>query len=584
MANPAPLVMSNKKGVQTLVMAAQHYGVEHVVICPGSRNAPFTISFNRCGLFKCHSIADERVAAFYALGMALATSKPVIVVCTSGSAGINLGPAIAEAYYLKAPLIAITADRPKAWVDQGNGQTIRQEGLFENYICGSYSLDENPENADLAWMNHREISKLFNRVMQGHGPIHFNVPLSEPLYDTAALDMASSLAFYRRAGLSAKLEARESEEFAAQFQQARKVMLLVGQMHDDHAVSKVVTQLAALPNVVVLTETTSNIGSPSVISTIDRLIMSIHSAEALKGLMPDLLITLGGMVVSKKIKALLRSHKPSRHWHVNEHDEGLDTYTSLSVEVSLAAATFLQALLHTKDIDSDYAETWRKLKTLAEAGHQTYVNSMPWSDFSAVKHILQQLKSPLTLHMANSSPVRYVQLFGAQADLIYHANRGTSGIDGSTSTAAGWAKARPHEEVLLLTGDTAFMYDSNALWNRGLPENFKIIVINNEGGGIFRIIDGPAGTQELETFFEAHHPANIERLASAFDLPHFHANDEAGLIHVLPRFFAVRGAALLEVRTPAKRNAAVLKNYFKHIRTHLEGEGLPESAQAGERS
>lgn len=568
MAESNHLVMSDKKGVHALVTGAYAFGVRDVVICPGSRNAPFTISFSRSGLFKCHSIADERVAGFYALGMALATKRPVLVVCTSGSAGINLGPALAEAYYLKTPVVAVTADRPSAWTDQGNGQTIRQEGLFDNYIRGGYNVIGEPVSTDETWMNRRKISELFNSIACGvPGPIHFNVPLSEPLYNTESYPPESMPAFYRRAPLSGKPDETVVAECTEKFGSAKRVMVLIGQMPKDAALSEVARRLAAMPHVTVLTETTANIDTEGPITTIDRLIMSVKDPDLLKSLMPDLLITAGGMIVSKKIKALLREFAPTDHWHIHPHDAGLDTFRGLTLEIPAEAGPFLGNLISAsgKMPKSGYAALWERVKNPGRAAHLTYTAAMPWSDFKAFDILLGALKGPMVMHMANSSAVRYVQLFGTETDVEYHANRGTSGIDGSTSTAAGWAKAAPESEVVLITGDTAFMYDSNALWNNALPQNLKIVVINNEGGGIFRIIEGPSDTEELEPFFEAHHPASIRGIAEAFGVNYLTAGNEMELTKAVGEFKAAKGCTILEVHTPARKNAPVLKKYFKHI-------------------
>ncbi len=576
MHSDATTVMSDKEGVQGLVFAAHHYGVEHVVICPGSRNAPFTISFNRSGMFTCHSIADERVAGFYALGLALASGKPVVVVCTSGSAGINLGPALAEAYYLRVPLIAITADRPLAWTDQGNGQTIRQEGLFANCIRGAYTVIERPANRDEYWWNRRKISELFNVALTTNpGPVHFNVPLTEPLYHTAHC-IPQANRWYTAVHLSAKMDA-DLLRFFRKGLQVQKVMLLVGQMPELPGLAPLVQKLAAMPNVVVLSETTSNLHAAGVISTIDRIITSISDDSKLASLMPDVLISFGGMVVSKKIKSLLRSHPPVQHWRVHPNDQGLDTYQSLTHEVAMSPLDFLEQLLPMKVSQSDYRAQWQNLNSLAQEAHTDYLQHVPWSDFKAFDCLMPHVQGARVLHMANSSPVRYVQLFGNTQGMTYHANRGTSGIDGSTSTAAGWAKYSPDSSHLLITGDMAFLYDSNALWNAGFPQNLKIVVINNKGGGIFRIIEGPDSTEELETFFEAHHPADISHIAAAYNVAHFEASDEASMREVLPVFMQSKGSGILEVHTPPTKNASVLKSYFTHIAAHFAASGAVAS-------
>jgi 2-succinyl-5-enolpyruvyl-6-hydroxy-3-cyclohexene-1-carboxylate synthase len=575
MNNPDHYILSDKKGVVNLVLAAHHFGVEHVIISPGSRNAPLTISFSRSGLFTCHSIPDERVAGFYALGMALATGKPVAVICTSGSAGINLAPAVAEAFYLKAPLVAITADRPLSWTDQGNGQTIRQEGLFDNFINDSFSLISEPKTDDDAWYNRRKLSQVFNTALRIQpGPVHINVPLAEPLYQTAESALTEFPKLYNSAKVTNHIDKDLLEYCAEVLNGAEKVMILAGQMAPDHRLNELLESFAERPNTVVLTETSSNVYGDGIISTIDRLIMSVQSPKMLEAMMPDLLITIGGMVVSKKIKALLRGHKPKEHWHIHQHDKGLDTYKNLSQELRCNPVYFLNEMNQRARVigHSEYNKGWKELNELGKTGHIAYLKTIEFSDFKAFELLHNHLPENIVLHMANSSPVRYVQLFGSRKNTIYHSNRGTSGIDGCTSTAAGWAKADSAHQHVLVTGDVAFLYDSNALWNRHFPKNLKIIVINNQGGGIFRIIEGAEHVDELETFFEAHHEVDIRPLAAAYGIAWFGAENEIELANALNAWNEINGPALLEIKTPGKKNAPVLKGYFRHIRAVFQSD------------
>jgi 2-succinyl-5-enolpyruvyl-6-hydroxy-3-cyclohexene-1-carboxylate synthase len=564
------LILSDKKGVQTLINAAKYFGVKHVVISPGSRNAPITISFNRSGYFTCHSIPDERSAGFYGLGLALKTGDPVALVCTSGSAAANYLPAITEAFFNRVPLIAITADRPLSWTDQGNGQTIRQEGIFSNHIKNWFSLISEPRNDEEEWQNRRQLSKAFNTALSlDPGPVHINVPLFEPLYQTYKVDENISDRFYRSELIDAPIAMEAAKELADIVRSQSKVMILVGQHRHDRSLLELLEKWSDLPNTVILTETTGNIGIEKAIVTIDRIVMPLEKNENSEGYMPEVLITLGGYVISKKMKNLLRRYKPQAHWHIHPHESGLDTYMSLTREIHSDPTHFLTEVLENikGKISGSFAEKWTELKKLAAVSHREFLEEAPYSDFKVFEVIQNHLKSKknLTLHLSNSTPIRYIQLLGLCENLTYHCNRGTSGIDGCTSTAAGWAKADPKSEVLLITGDMSFVYDSNGLWNNRLPENLKIIVINNQGGGIFRIIEGSDSEEERERFFEAHHPVNIERLASAFDLSHFCTHDESALRKVLPRFMKQKGPCILEVVTPAKVNDRILKEYFRKI-------------------
>jgi 2-succinyl-5-enolpyruvyl-6-hydroxy-3-cyclohexene-1-carboxylate synthase len=339
------------------------------------------------------------------------------------------------------------------------------------------------------------------------------------------------------------------------------------------------------PNVVVLSETTSNVQGASIISTIDRLIMPVKSREMLESMMPDVLITIGGMVVSKKIKALLRGHKIVQHWHVHTHDHGLDTYKHLTHELRCHPADFFQEMISRTEGEqtSGYNKSWQKLNVLGQKGHAAYLKMIPFSDFKAFEILHNELPENIVFHMANSSPVRYVQLFGSRKNTLYHSNRGTSGIDGCTSTAAGWAKANPENQHVLVTGDVAFLYDSNALWNNAFPKNLKIVVINNQGGGIFRIIEGAEDVHELETFFEAHHPVQIKSLAAAHNIPYFDAKNQDELMEEIAGFNQSAGPAILEIHTPGKENAPILKGYFKHIHSYFQ-DGEEIEMQAGKKA
>jgi 2-succinyl-5-enolpyruvyl-6-hydroxy-3-cyclohexene-1-carboxylate synthase len=566
------ITASDMQGIFSLIEACHHFGIENVILCPGSRNAALIISFNRSGLFNCHSIADERVAGFYALGMSLATQKPVAVACTSGSAATNLSPALVEAFYLKAPVVAITADRPLAWTDQGNGQTIRQRGLFKNFTVHDFSLITIPKNEDEAWLNRRKLSECFaTALIKNRGPAHINVPMAEPLYGHRSYLLKQKPPFYRAVSPDKVLTGKQTKDFAKAISNARSVMILPGQMLPNENFRKCINSWSKLGNVAVLTETTANLEVPNAIDTIDRVIIGLLNPEKRKKLMPEILITTGGYVVSKRIKKLLRDFRPAQHWHLNPYDSGLDTFQSLSHEIAIEPELFLNAVLpKVKLNNSTYSKSWKALKDNAERAHKSFMRQAPYSDLSVFGFILGKFNSKVNLHLSNSSTVRYVQLFGHQRRLNYFGNRGTSGIDGCTSTAAGYALANQKEKNILITGDVAFRYDSNALWNKNFPNNLKIIVINNDGGGIFRIIEGPGTTDELEDFFEAHHPGDIGKLASTYDIPFFSANDMDSLKAVFNKFTSGKGTAILEVKTPRKQNAKVLADYFKHIHQRIE--------------
>lgn len=572
MSQSDQMMLSDKGGVITLIEACHSFGVKDIVICPGSRNAPLTVSFNQSGLFTCHSIVDERVAAFYALGMSIATKAPVAVVCTSGSALLNFAPAVAEAFYQKVPVIAISADRPLEWTDQGNGQTIRQEGALDNFVLDGFSVLCEPTNMDEQWRNKRKLSEAFNKALnQNRGPIHINVPLAEPLYDTLPNKDFGKTKFFTTIQPELRTAQNAISELGQSLNAQKRVMILIGQMDPNPELNEALKVWVNHPDVVILSETTSNIDCPGVIDTIDRIIMSEINPDKIQELMPDALITLGGFVVSKKIKAVLRQFQPKLHFHLSEYDQTVDTYQCLSAHIKSKAAPFLNAIFPAlTDKSTEYNQTWSRIDQRCTEGHDSYMAQLPYSDFAAFKTLLNGNLGFDALHLSNSSPVRYTQLFGKEKGVPQYANRGTSGIDGCTSTAAGFAKKASDKQHLLITGDVSFMYDSNALWNAEFPENLKIVVINNGGGGIFRIINGPSTTSELEPFFETQHPVKIQALAEAHDIPYIGCSGESELTESVSKLAASKGKTILEIKTPKTLNDGVLKGYFAHIRKYLE--------------
>ncbi|MEO5502064.1 MAG: 2-succinyl-5-enolpyruvyl-6-hydroxy-3-cyclohexene-1-carboxylic-acid synthase [Ginsengibacter sp.] len=564
--------LSDKKSIQEIVLTLAGLGLKNVIISPGSRNAPLTISFNQHLQFKCISIRDERSAAFFALGMALELKEPVILLCTSGSATLNYAPAIVEAYYQRIPLFVITADRPPEWIGQQDGQSINQENIYKNYIRKSYTLDGETTDEEKLWYNMRCINEGFAIATQTDpGPVHFNVPLREPLY---GLKEAEPFVPKILASDVTKKHFDESEmkELQNIFANSKKVMILAGQESPDTELKSLLVQLAKNSNTIVLCETTSNIHHPEFIEYIDRCLVSLNENE-IKDFMPNLLITVGGAIVSKKIKAILRKNKPSQHWNIHPYDAYVDSYKSLTRPISMDANDFLKQFLQNLNTSSvsDYKSKWNQRASILEKKHQEFIGNLEYSDLYVFSKIYNKIPGDTNVHFSNSSPIRYAQLFDNSKLKYVHCNRGVSGIDGCTSTAMGAASSNPDQNYILITGDIAFFYDNNAFWNNQLPKNIKIILINNSGGGIFRIIDGPSDEKELEDFFETKHHISAKKLVEFYGLNYLSANEEKTLEQALDQFFNTQQkSTVLEVFTPNEVNPKVLASYFKYLAHHSE--------------
>jgi len=543
---------------QSIIQTCLAKGITTIIISPGSRNAPLIIGFTNNPAFDCYSIADERCAAFFGLGIAQQTKKPVVLICSSGSALLNYYPALAEAYYSQIPLIVISADRPQSKIDIGDGQTIRQENVFANHSLYNANLSEM-----VSVENDTKIKEAIDISIAQKGPVHINAPFEEPLYETTA-ELAVSVSVTASAKDTESLSHDKVAEYATIWNQATKKMLLVGVNYPDAISESIIENLAADESVVVLTETTSNVHHPTFINTIDTLITPFTS-EDFEDFRPEILVTFGGMIVSKRIKAFLRKYKPKHHWHIDSL-RAYDTFNALTKHFEVEPNLFFDVFLPlTRSVESDYFKNLDTINKLREQKSKIYLDKIPFSDFKVFEKVIPSLPMNSQLQISNSSAIRYAQLIAIDPSIEVYCNRGTSGIDGSTSTAIGAAVAN-EKQTVFITGDIGFLYDSNALWNNYIPKNFKIILINNGGGGIFRILPGHEETPVFNTFFETSHCLTAEHLARMYGFEYTIASDELSLEKGLATLYGQNEKpGILEIFTPTLENDSILLQFFKEL-------------------
>ncbi|RTY81492.1 2-succinyl-5-enolpyruvyl-6-hydroxy-3-cyclohexene-1-carboxylic-acid synthase [Flavobacterium sp. ZB4P23] len=543
---------------QSIIEICLAKGITTIIISPGSRNAPLTIGFVNNPAFQCYSIADERSAAFFALGIAQQTKHPVALVCTSGSALLNYYPAFAEAFYSQIPMIVISADRPQSKIDIGDGQTIRQENVFENHSLYNANLLENVSVA-----NDLKINAAINAAITQKGPVHINAPFEEPLYETVS-ELSIEVNSIASAKVTQTISIEDVSEFATIWNNSTKKMILVGVNAPNAINQKIIEAFAKDVSIVVLTETTSNVHHDTFINTIDTIITPFTNAD-FENFRPEILVTFGGMVVSKRIKAFLRKHKPKHHWHIDSL-RAYDTFGALTKHFEADPNVFFDTFLPlTKATESNYFQQLDAVKVLRKLKSDIYLNKIPFSDFKVFEKVMQCLPTNSQLQISNSSAIRYAQLVAVDPSIEVYCNRGTSGIDGSTSTAIGAAVAN-EKQTVFITGDIGFLYDSNALWNNYIPKNFKIILINNGGGGIFRILPGHKETPVFNTFFETSHCLTAEHLAKMYGFEYCIASDEASLAISLTALYAQNEKpSILEIFTPTLKNDSILLQYFKEL-------------------
>jgi 2-succinyl-5-enolpyruvyl-6-hydroxy-3-cyclohexene-1-carboxylate synthase len=563
-----------RQGIKNIPEICARHGVKKVVIAPGSRNAPLIFAFTAQPDMECLSITDERSAAYFALGMAQHSGEAVALVCTSGTAVLNFAPAIAEAYYQNLPVLVFTADRPAEMIDQADGQTLRQTNIFANYIKASFDLPvETVAAADLEFSDRQVSQAIDTAVSYPQGPVQINVPLREPIY-TALPETHSNPKIIKTLKTNSGLTNESLAALQHSWLLHKRKLIVFGVFPKDEALNKLANRLSQEPDVVVIAENLSNIAGDKIITQPESLFSRVNGIPtppvndeigiSPSQFAPDLLITIGHSVICKQLKIFLRGHQPTEQWQIESSMPYVDTYKSLTTIVP-GLATEVLSEMPLGQAGSDFSKTYHSEMAKIAAHHEGFVYNKPLSDMSVTVELLKQTPANTVLHLANSTSVRWTQLFPARKDLTYICNRGTSGIDGSMSTAAGYAYSSQLPTVFL-TGDLSFIYDSNALWNNYIGKNLKIIVMNNNGGNIFRFI----GDKELMAgsldFFTTPHHVKIKALVEAYGLNYMVCDTTENLSQSVAALLNSDKATVLEVFTDSNLNTENYKGYFKNIK------------------
>ena len=550
-------------------------GVQHAVLSPGSRSAPISLVFARHPHITTEVIDDERTAGFVGFGRALASGNPVVLVCTSGSAGYNYAPAVAEAFFQQVPLLVITADRPPEWIDQWDGQTIRQNDLFGQHVKASYTLPVDTTHPDAAWQWDRTVAEAIHQAQaEPPGPVHLNVPLREPFYPTPEQEFSPSpdLKIIQTTAPTLQVSEVEQHLLREAYAQYERVLVVVGQHSWDSSLRSALNKLGESLQVPVVADIISNgQGLPTAIHHQDAWLAGLPETDK-EGLRPDLLITVGKSVISKQLKLYLRKYKPQAHWHLQGHTGPTpDPFQSLTHVIRTEPISFLRQWaeqVQPTGSQGTYLKHWQACDAKTLEGFQTALGTAePLTEFDAVAALLPALPRLSDLHLANSMAVRYANFVGLGAqnqEIRVFANRGTSGIDGSNSTQRGAYSGRLS---VLLTGDMAFFYDRNAWWGAEPSAHIRLVVLNNHGGGIFRMIKGPREQPELEYLFDTHQPLSAQTMAEEWGMQYHAAHSLAEVNEALPTVLGeVDRPQLLEIFTDKATNTAAFDRFKQQIR------------------
>ena len=567
----------NTLQAELLVEALIGAGVRHVCLSPGSRNTPLVLAFAKRDDVRVTSHLDERCAAFFALGIGVATGVPAVLVCTSGSAAANYFPAIVEAHQSHVPMIVITADRPHELRHSGANQTIDQDKMYGGYALWSVDLPL-PEAAPaaLAFRNLRSTAARAVAIARGErrGVVHLNAPFRPPLEPTAvpgdvieAPVMEAHVQIPVPAPRAA--DAQQIATCAAQVKKFARGVIVCGPGCGEDGFRERVLDLAEATGYPILADALSGVrfgpDRPGVLVS-GAYETYLHPQSAIGKALPkpELVLRFGNVPTSKWLNQFLDEAKPKAVLHVCADGVWADDSHRVTHLIQADPGEFARQLVQERATYARRAsdaqrtselDAYRSAERAASDAWQNALTAGAWFDAVAVQDVIDGLPDGATLFAGNSLPVRHVDQFGASAGrrLFVHANRGASGIDGNVSTALGIGHARPAQVLAALLGDVTLYHDMNGLLavkRCGVP--ITLVVLNNNGGGIFRRLAVKDFDPPFTEYFATPHGLNFEPVAQLYGLDYVRARDRAHFREAVAASVSARASTLIEVTTDAQ--------------------------------
>lgn len=543
---------SDKKSVRQLTVLLKAHGVTKVVMCPGSQHAPLIQTFLQVPSFTCYPMNDNRTAGFFAVGLALHEVAPVAVVCSAGNGLTNMLPAVAEAYQQQVPLVVISADTMPS--------RLKEPLAFGQNVKKAVNLPEVQSEADALKCNRLINEALLESKHHGRGPVHINVQLNDPAFSCNAPELEEERVIERYLGLN--MYEQDYQPLVERLNKLKKRMVVAGQMNNIYEFDKK-HESTLSKQFVWFTENLSNHTTPgNPVRRMEELLypMDLKTQENLS---PELLITFGGAVVSRRLKYFLRKHKPLEHWHVSKDGEVYDAFGALTTIIEMDPFEFFEKIAPLiEDVPPLYPRQWVQLEEKLPEARFTY------SEMLVVGRLMCALPKGCSLHLGNSSVVRYAQLFPMPEDVEIQSNMGLEGAEGALGTALGYAAASEKINYIVL-GDVSFFGGMNALWNSCFGSNVRIMLINNGGNAQLQSLPGFTPDERTIRFVTGAHQTTAQAWAEDRGFSYLAVHNETELQTALPAFTKAditRQPLLLEVFTDKAADAETLKQYFKGLK------------------
>ncbi|MBI2866447.1 MAG: 2-succinyl-5-enolpyruvyl-6-hydroxy-3-cyclohexene-1-carboxylic-acid synthase [Chloroflexi bacterium] len=549
-------------------------GLRHVCFCPGSRSSPLTISFARHpAAIKMWSHLDERSSAFFALGIARSLKEPVALVCSSGTAAANFFPAVVEAHFSLVPLLILTADRPPELHDWGALQTIDQTRMYGSHAKWSVDMPPPEATSDLmGYIRSMACRAFFTAASSPAGPVHVNFPFREPLEPvTVEGDLVDGLHNSQDECWGGRADGRPYVEVVAQQQRspvrsverirevltsAERGLIVCGPQTDPHLAEAVVS-LAHRLDYPVLADVLSQVrcGPHDRSRVIDRCDAFLRDEDVAGSLAPEVVLRLGALPVSKPLAQYLERHRTARHILVGEDNVWADPFRLTSETVHVDAALFCTELAASLDghrLPGRWSSRWRRVADASRAAMGEALGRLPGIfEGKVFTELAQHLPQDSLLFAGNSMSVRDMDSFfpSMERRVRFLCNRGASGIDGIVSTALG-AGAVSQAPLVLVLGDISFYHDMNGLLAaRAHGLSATIIVINNNGGGIFSFLPQSAYPDVFEPYFGTPHGLSFRAAADLYGLGYSRVEGWQQFNRVVSASVGSGGTTIIEVPT-----------------------------------
>ena len=552
-------MFSENKMVLQLLSLLKQFEIRRIVISPGSRHFAFVHSLEADDYFKLYSVVDERSAAFFALGLIQQTGEPVAVCCSSGTACMNYGSAIVEAYYQRLPLLVLSSDRLPQLLNQMEDQMYDQLSTFKNFTKYHGQLPVVETSLD-EWYCNRIINEgLLELNHHGMGPVHLNIPFVAHNTDKFSTENIPVVRKINLSGLSLSVE--KWLEYSERLK-GKKIMIVWGQsVRITDELQSAVTAFVKNYDAIILTDKMSNLHNENAVTN-TTVVLNIIRPEEKHVLMPDIVITVGGnYIFNNEIKNFF-SEFFIEHWQVGENGMVCDPFKKLMEIFEMDEFSFFSLMTEYSSFQNvgEYASSWLSLS------HLPALPTPEYNELYAIGSLLRRLPDNVDLELANSCTIRMAHFFPTSPSIRINCNRGVNGIDGSMSTAVGFSadNVRP---TFYITGDLSFFYDMNALWIRHLSKKMRIMLVNNGGGAVMYAPLNAEMRKTLPSHIGAGHNTSAKGWVESVGFKYVAAHNKSEVDKALDVLCDIDAEqpVLLEVFTTINTDVDSISNYFRSL-------------------